>query len=247
MKHFFQIFLLFTLCISSLYAKISVIIPCHYVHFKYLKELMDSLSLQTILPNEVIISLSESQKISSEERQSFKDLCRTYPFVVKIIENRRRLKAGQNRNIACSEAEGDIIITQDADDIPHFQRIEIIKYFFDQYDIDHLMHLFFPSRVTYPKKEIDRCYWGPYVLENIKYTLLKRWDDAQYIQYLHNGHIAFRREIFEKVQWSHLYVGEDVLFNKSVFELKKKTMIVDAFLLIYRNELSSYRPHGLSF
>ena len=53
-----------------------------------------------------------------------------YPFKVIYIFHKECKYAGDNRNCACEKASGDIFITQDADDIPHPQRIEIIKYMF---------------------------------------------------------------------------------------------------------------------
>jgi len=41
----------------------SVIIPCYYGHFKYLPELLEALCQQTELPDEVVISISEANKI----------------------------------------------------------------------------------------------------------------------------------------------------------------------------------------
>lgn len=45
----------------------------------------------------------------------------------------------------CISSEGEILITQDADDIPHPQKIEATEYFFSHYDVDHLIHTWKPS------------------------------------------------------------------------------------------------------
>ena len=108
--------------------KTSVIIPCFYGHFQHLDELMNALCNQTVLPDEIVISLSEIDKLDPILVENFEN--KQYPFPVKLIKHQERLWAGPNRNSACQHASGDIFICQDADDLPHPQRIEIIKYFF---------------------------------------------------------------------------------------------------------------------
>ena len=44
-------------------AGISIIIPCVYKHACYLQNLLEHYKNQTLLPDEIIISLSESDKI----------------------------------------------------------------------------------------------------------------------------------------------------------------------------------------
>ena len=112
-------------CQSS-HVTTSVIIPCFYGHFKHLDELMNALCNQTVLPDEVVISLSEIDKLNPALIKKFEN--KKYPFPVKLIKHRELLWAGPNRNSACEHAIGDIFICQDADDLPHPQRIEIIKY-----------------------------------------------------------------------------------------------------------------------
>jgi glycosyltransferase involved in cell wall biosynthesis len=231
------------LCICTLNfpqeLKTSIIIPCYYGHFKYLDNLLQILEKQSILPDEVVISLSESGKVEESKLKYLKE--RQYLFPVKLIEHEEKLFAGYNRNSACENASGDIFICQDADDIPHSQRVEIIKYFFQNYDIQHIIHnLILDTNcppVWYSVK--NNAYFGMYAKENLSWTLLARWDQLDQFPYHHNGNIAVRKEVFEKIKWTNIRVGEDDLFNRQCFYEFKKTAVIDANLVMYRQQFSS--------
>jgi len=222
----------FVIFLDSYALTSSIIIPCYYGHFKHLKKLLSSLSKQTELPEEVIVSLSECDKIPVTEVESLQK--NSYPFKLVIIKHRKKLSAGANRNSACFHAHGDILICQDADDLPHPQRIEIIKYFFSHYNIAHLIH-----RWVDFKKTDTKFYWEKYHKEKIDFFYPKYWEQSDNYDYITHGNIAIKKDVFKQIRWSTISVGEDVLFNQHVFEKFKKTIIIDAFLLDYRSYLSS--------
>jgi len=211
----------------------SVIIPCHHAHFKHLKELLLLLSQQTELPDEVVISLSEVNKVPASELKSLE--LATYPFSLVIIKHPKQLNAGLNRNSACAHAKGDVFICQDADDIPHPQRVEIIKHFFSNYDIDHLIHLYIPEWTQGNRPE---WYWGLHQKEKIQFSELLRWSQVAG-SYFHGGNIAIKRTLFAQIQWPDMAGGEDTKFNNMIIENKKKSILLDVHLLIYRNYLST--------
>lgn len=124
--------------------KTSVIIPCYHGNARFLYSLLKLYERQTILPDEVVISLSEAHfvpeaidKIRNEE----------WKFPVKVLTSDDQHYAGWNRNNGCSYSQGDILILQDADDIPHPKRVEEIIFFFKQYDLDHCVHFLFFSMI----------------------------------------------------------------------------------------------------
>ena len=125
--------------INKLSLKTSVIIPCHYLHFEHLFELLQAHCNQSVLPDEVVISLSGAKLINDEDIQYIKNFY--WPFALQIICSDERKVAGENRNIACEAAVGDLIICIDADDLPHPQRTEIIKKIFENVDIEFLIHI----------------------------------------------------------------------------------------------------------
>jgi glycosyltransferase involved in cell wall biosynthesis len=117
---------------------ISVITPCAGSHVKYLPQLLEDLSLQTQLPDEVVISVSDVDSDLQNEIQKIK--CQKWPFELRIYTSPFKQYAGQNRNIAILQSSGDLIICQDADDHPHPQRIEIIHKTFNEFNCNLLLH-----------------------------------------------------------------------------------------------------------
>ena len=219
------------LCFSE---TVSVIVPCYYKHFGLLPELLENISLQSVLPEEVVISVSECDKIDSKERE--KVTTASYPYKIRYLFHKSRKYAGENRNCACERAVGDIFIMQDADDVPHPQRIEIIKQMFQQYDIVHLIHKF-----EYPYVKGIDGEGNKLVIGNIRRCLvtsdyLKKWKVFGRVS---NGEVAIRKAVFSRIHWSDDQTGEDIDFNCRVVDLFHKSLIIDADLITYRRHFSS--------
>ncbi len=195
--------------------EISIIVPCYYGHFHFLEGLLDGYSSQTVLPDEVVISLSEFDKILTEEIEALKN--QNWPFVVKIIQNERKLYAGTNRNIACQHAEGNIFICQDADDLPHPQRVEILKHMFDHCDVDHLLHRWIPD-----SQKALQNHWYQYDVNDLIYYSFNSWVELSQMDYVHYGNVAIRKSVFEKVKWTDLPKGQDTVFNIHCFTILEK-------------------------
>lgn len=106
--------------------KISVIIPCHPDHFVHLAPLLATYEKQTSLPDEIVISLSECEKVPQMAQATL--MAPYHSFAVKLVKSKEKQMPGKNRNCACQAATGNLIVCQDADDLPHPQRIEIIRY-----------------------------------------------------------------------------------------------------------------------
>src|SRR5579862_7731339 len=107
--------------------KVSVIVPCHSSHPHFLENLLLQYLKQTSIPHEVVISLSQIDRVDPVEIAKIQN--RRWPFILKLITHPDQLCASANRNAACRESSGDLLIMQDADDIPHRQRVEVIKEF----------------------------------------------------------------------------------------------------------------------
>lgn len=211
--------------------KTSVIVPCFYGHFKYLEGLMDALGKQTVLPDEVVVSLSEVDKVDPLLLKNFQE--QVYPFQLKLVTHKEQRWAGTNRNNACENASGDIFICQDADDVPHPQRIEIIKYFFENFEINHLIHFFSCENI---EKKYDK--------NDVPWFFLKDWDSIKaYNWRIHYGQVAIKKEVFNKIKWKDWRSAEDVQFDWQSFETLGKMAIVEAKLLLYRQCLSSYNVY----
>jgi len=139
------IFLLLTI-ISTTYLSsevtTSVIVPCTFSHIKHLPELIESLNAQTVYPDEVVISISQfDELVECNESKIVSQLKNNpYPYILKILTSKNRYFPGTNRNIAIENSCGDIIICQDADDIAHPQRIELIKKTYEETSFNLLIH-----------------------------------------------------------------------------------------------------------
>ena len=219
---------------------VSVIVPCYYKHFNLLPELLQNMTMQTVLPEEVVISISECEKIDSKDRDKVTSI--SYPFKVRYLFHKEKKYAGENRNCACEKAIGDIFIMQDSDDIPHPQRIEIIKQFFQKYNVVHIVHKFFypyqnkgdDTEMLLTVNKIRRCF--------VTEQYLKKWKVFGRVS---NGEVAIRRLVFSKIHWSDDQTGEDIDFNCRVVDLFHKSLIIDADLITYRRHLSSNASRSL--
>lgn len=230
-----KLMLLMMLVNSALYAaplKISVIIPCIPKHTEHLFLLLKLCERQTILPDEVIISLSEADKTSPALIQKIKSEHWQFPLVLLTSNNKQW--AGTNRNIASQKAIGDILIYQDADDLPHPQRFEIIKYFFENYPVDHLLHEFVSSE--------DLKQFPALNARNITFSYEKNLDVAwKKNPMLHNGCPSIRKHVFAKIKWPDTAHQEDTTFNGKAYRECKNCMFIKAPLYVYRIELSSWK------
>lgn len=233
---FFKALLIFIPTILEPYLTTSIIVPLHPKHIVNVKRLLTNYEKQTVLPTEVVISMSEYQehlhKNNIEEIISIKR-----PFNVIIATTPEKKQPGENRNIACSKANGDILIVNDADDMPHPQRVEIIRYLFELYNIDHLMHKYrlFEDPGTYknPNYEVYDLNKIPFELESINFKALSAFMLFAQLKNIHNGNIAISRKVFKKIRWSNKAIAEDQEFNFMAYQNFKNRIIVNLPLIDY--------------
>jgi cellulose synthase/poly-beta-1,6-N-acetylglucosamine synthase-like glycosyltransferase len=210
----------------------SIVIPCHHLHAKYLKRVCQAYCNQTVLPDEIVISLSGYLQI---EEEIIKDLEETpWPFPVRLILTEESKKCCENRNIAAGAAECDILILQDADDFPHPQRVEIISYFFNNYDIVHLMHSVQKNDNRFVPQsdfsELDHFY-----LSGIRF-LFKNYGDKS----LGCGVNAVLKTVHNQTKWvEYDLFGTDVKFCARVMKKYKKTMGLGCSLYLYNFHVDS--------
>jgi cellulose synthase/poly-beta-1,6-N-acetylglucosamine synthase-like glycosyltransferase len=209
--------------------KVSVNIPCVAKHFEYIPLLLESCGSQTVIPDEIVISLSEVDKVSPLLLAEVES--KEWPFELKIIKHQEKRSEGANRNIACAHSLGDLIICQDADDIPHPQRVEIVKWLFENYEIDHLMHLFTTQENSFAFLENDLS----------KVQLCTTYREMRRVRGTTNGNVCFAKKIFGTVKWGESFKGgEDVRFNCQVYQRFSNHVVLHEPLLLYRIDLSAY-------
>jgi len=209
--------------------KTSVIIPCHYSHFFLLYDVLESYQNQTVYPDEVVISLSEVNKIPNQAIQDLQN--RDYPFQVTILTTNKKNYAGVNRNIACSKAQGEILTLQDADDLAHPQRVEILKYLFENFDLDVITHEIFFDSNEIPMFTLDEL------------SGVRTYDCDSFFEIawpIGSCITCFKNSVFKQVQWTNKKTGEDVEFLTTVIKRSFQHFYLKTKLYIYRNELSSW-------
>ena len=209
----------------------SIIIPCHPHHACHLYDLILLYEEQTVLPDEIVISLSQANQVSEEIIQNIEST--SWAFPVKLLKFDKKLYAGQNHNRACYAASGDIFICQDADDLPHPQRVEIIRYFFETHKPDFIMHEYLPL-----KAEETPSYAFHEDLSQIKYMRPQNHLQIEHIP-ITNGNIAIAQHVFLKKRWLAQKSGQDVAYCRKLFGLFENRYIIQTPLLMYRNYLSS--------
>jgi glycosyltransferase involved in cell wall biosynthesis len=220
--------------------KISVIIPCAYMHAKHLYQLLTHIEQQTMLPDEVIISLGEAHRVQPQVIKTIEN--KKWAFPCKLLKSNAINYVSKNRNIGCRHATGDVLVLQDADDLPHPQRIEVIKYFFENYQVDFLMHHFIMANTPkdaanftkIPDLELISIDWGTdfeSMFSQHKFT---------------NGEIAISKDLFSQMQWiESMRRQEDTEFNQRVFKTFKQLLLVEEPLLCYRIYLSAAKKQNL--
>lgn len=209
--------------------KISIVIPCYYKHVIHLNELLNSYKNQTVLPNEIVCVITEAHKI-----QNMNILTANYPFELNIIKLDKKSTAGNTRKIGAYNATGDIIILQDADDLPSINRIEIIKNIFEK----NKNKVFVCHQ--WSKKNIvnNRILQPKYIIP--KYNMFRRRQFRKK-NHIANGNIAFRKKILKNIKWfPSLLRRQDIATNVYIADkYKGKCIFIKEKLLYYRIENSS--------
>lgn len=237
MKNNSSIYITIIFCIAqflseNIYAKnlsTSIIIPCTHKHAHYLYQLLKLYERQTVLPNEIVISLSESNNVEDYILKTIQFTSWKIPVILLLSPDKKY--AGTNRNIASHKASGDILIYQDADDAPHPQRVEIIKYFFENYEVEHLMH--------YHDLYGEVTNFNYLIPTDIKFSYET---DLRHVfkTKAHQGCPAISKATFQKIKWPDTAHKEDLVFHQKSYKKLSKRMIIHTPLYIYMRELSSW-------
>lgn len=213
----------------------SVLVPCVPKHLQYMEDLLTAYTQQTVLPDEIVISLAEVQKTDPNELGKIKAF--PWPFKLHIIEHDRKVSEGENRNIGSDYSSGDVLLFQDADDLPHPQRIEIIKYLFENFYVQHIYHGYI-DELTNPNEKFeayDLMRLDAFYAYQHVYQVGKRA--------LHNGSVCFSRDIANQYRWVEGFrISTDSEFNQKIYKNVHDKVILVNPLVLYRHNYSTY--HG---
>jgi glycosyltransferase involved in cell wall biosynthesis len=211
--------------------KVSIIIPCHYSHFQFLENLLRSYQSQLNATDEVVISLSGVDRLEQRVLNLFER--RAWPFCMKLIKTCGPKLASENRNIACSHSTGDLLICQDADDLPHRHRVKIIRQLFENFKINLLLHQYefqviSQSNSILPAQAVSKCF------------IFKEWAEHEIAYYVQHGCPALMRSVWESIRWEEdPQKLEDTWFNNRVFYAFPDIAILFIPLIAYRPQYSA--------
>jgi glycosyltransferase involved in cell wall biosynthesis len=197
---------------------VTVVVPCTKAHVAHLPGLVTALRGQTRAPDQIVIAVSGG------------DVSELPILDAQVLHSTARQTAGANRNRGSDVALGDVVIYQDADDIPHPQRVEIIAGLFEKYEIEHLMHLFYHHDAR------DESFSAKEAAKRSRYRT------APIAAGITNGNPAVARSVWQAIRWpEYAQIGEDVDFNARIYAYTKRTVITELPLMTYRQRLSSFQ------
>lgn len=226
----------------------SVVIPCIPKHFDNLFNILNAFKYGSKQPDEIIVALSECGSIGQDRLDSLTNLGVKLSTIPEVGSSARNRQNGSNL------ATGDIIIYQDADDIPHPRRVEVISWLFDISDIVHLNHSYYKgsnipdihSIKAVKSDTLYNTYFPNGVFEECKFITTAYGGDIGFVEDgvgipIHAGAVAIRREVLQQVKWREAdemvlfnhYRYEDYEFNLEVLFKYKKSMVIDAKLYQY--------------
>jgi glycosyltransferase involved in cell wall biosynthesis len=204
---------------------VSVIITLYPPHFQYITNLIKNIELFTLLPKEVIISISEYN-------HNFPKINST--LNIKLLPVQYKQNAAQNRNRAIQCASGDYICIIDGDDFVHIRKLEILnKVILENPKINLLLHNYEMFRgswdikkpLDYHNIDIHKCYINPTCT-----NLMTKPERP-----IHHGHVFFKRNIFNTIKYpENIWPGEDGYFCQTILKNLGEVYMIDLKLIGYR-------------
>lgn len=199
--------------------KFSLCITCWSQDVHMLNDTIYAFENQTELPDEIVVVGNDLTEINVSD-----------PSIQTFCEPSRR-SPSFNRNKGAEMSSGDVIIYHDVDDIPHPQKIELIKRAFIDHDVDAFVHGFLEDEM-YIFRYIDLQIERITKLKQDKYLHSDICVDGD----LHHGHLSIKRDLVNQFKYNEdMYFGEDADFIKRIF--------LEGYHVAYGNhKLINYRP-----
>ena len=202
-------------------------IPVVFRHIKHLETCVNYILEQTLLPNEIIIIISEyidnedNKKIIDEldlkiGKNNIKSVIKTFTMVQY---------AGTNRAIAYELCNSNIIIYQDCDDFVHKQRNEILLNIHMKTKIPHILHGWTHDKGALIRK-ID--------IENIELS-----DEINKICTA-NGPVFLNKSMIGKIDFPNDRTSQDLKLNQLLSKKHKSILLVCNDIYVYNVDLSSW-------
>ncbi len=172
-KFFSQVFFFCLSFFSSLSGlTTSVVLTCNATtNIGLIPEIIESYANQTIVPDEIVISIASASKVKYSEIKRMQTITNKFPIL--FVPCSFALYSGEGKNMACKSAKGDIILFNEANFKPKKERIEIIK----RMPLDDLTKQVIKK--LFETKNVDLLIYNLGI----------------------NGDFAIRRYVFDKVKW----------------------------------------------
>ena len=210
---------------------LGIAIPTYNKHISYLKDMLDLISMSTVLPEQVSISASSFNGNEPEISH--------YPFEVIFTPTKESKNAAQNRNIAGSKLTTDIISFIDGDDLPHIKRNEMILKYFETNTLPVVHDYFRESKrdLSYTNKDVGELDYKVGIINSITkdayhHPFPKNEKSISY----HNAHLSLLNEDFKKFKYNEdksVERREDSIYNRQLVEN-------GVFISYIKNKLSFY-------
>lgn len=221
-------FILFCQILRAIHT--SIVVPCSVENIPYLPELIESYNCQTVMPDEMIITLSEISKMDIEYIQEIEDCKDIASFKLLFLIHPKKISMGEQRNFGCKYAKGEILICNNPDDIPHFQRVELINKIFHNTQCDLIIHKWMlPTGINEFNKYHD--------ITNLKFYKIKDWNPAHLFGTMNSyGNIAFKKKVVEKIKWRSVQKSDDIKFVQDAMKTGYQILLLNADLILSRKE-----------
>jgi hypothetical protein len=228
--------------------KISLVIPSTTNHFKYVDCILKNYELGTVKPDEVIVSISNGHLLDEQNLKNIELKYKNSFEKLKFIINPFQVMEGPNRGIGSIHTSFDYITYHDSDDIPHPQRIEIIKHFFKNYDILHLNHSYTFSTIfekillndiiLIESEKIYLDHFGNKTYENRPLDYFPNPNDKSYGYNcgfpVCGGPTTIHKSVLDHISWNeNRILSYDYDFCMDVLFKYKKSIIIDSPLIWY--------------
>jgi glycosyltransferase involved in cell wall biosynthesis len=195
--------------------KVSLCITCWSGDIHMLPELISNIKKQTVQPDEIIVVGNNITEINTEDG------------IITYAEPTRR-SVSFSRNKAAELSNGDILIFHDVDDVPHVQKIELIKKAFENDEVDVFVHGFLIGSMypfKYPELKMSKITEMQFPRPYLK---APREDVS-------HGHVSIKKEILDKIKYDEeVTFGEDAEFCKRLFLARYNIYYGDHKLINYR-------------
>lgn len=192
-------------------------IPVTINYIPKLEDLLKNISLQTEVPDEISISISEIKTYYPSN---------DYGLNLIITCHEGKKNGASNRNIASNKLSTDLVSFFDCDDLMHPKRIELIKKSFENENISALVHDFEISEVAdfkfkslgleeFLNQQIDEINLFVNEINFIDSNHLCPVDKDLNFFY-HNAHVTVLKKISDEFIYDETHNFPDSFFNRTL-------------------------------